>query len=236
MVDAVGGDPWTFSEIYFDVDPITAGDQYVRHVNETNTFDVTLMAEAEKLYGLSFKFSYDAVKLTLNGAPAFQGVWSGKCAALLPQPTGTLAYRCKLTDPIEWDGGPIATFNFTANTQPSGRGPWTALFDVAPAVADTSSAAVGGVKVFVNNAGFGAPSTADRDITETDPVADDGQIIIDGLANYTGYVDLQGRANDRVRCSKCTIRLRRPGRRSTPTERRPPAASTRPLTSARGSW
>ena len=42
----VDADPWTFSEIYFDVDPTTPGDQYVRHVNETNSFDVTLMADA----------------------------------------------------------------------------------------------------------------------------------------------------------------------------------------------
>ena len=194
LVGAVDADPWTFSEIYFDVDPITLDDQYERHVNETNSFDVTLMADAENLYGLSFKFAYDAAKLTLN-TKTLQGVWSGACAELA-QPTGAVAYRCTLTSGPEWDGGAIATFNFTAKTQPIGPGPWTALFDVKPAVADTSSAAMGGVKVFVNNAGFGAPSTADRDIAETDPVADDGQIIIDGLANYTGYVDLQGRAND----------------------------------------
>ena len=48
--------------------------------------------------------------------------------------------------------------------------------------------------MFVNNGGFDAPSgTAGRTITDT---PDDGKIIIDGLANYTGYVDLQGRAND----------------------------------------
>ena len=189
----VDADPWTFSEIYFDVDPLTANDQYVRHVNETNLFDVTLMADAENLNGLSFKFTYDAVKLTLN-TKTLQGVWDGACEELLPQPPGAVAYRCTLTSGPEWDGGAIATFNFTANAGPTGNGPWTALFDVAHAVADTSSAAVGGVKVFVNNAGFDAPSTADRDIAETP--ADDGQIIIDGLANYTGFVDLQGRAND----------------------------------------
>jgi hypothetical protein len=69
----VDADPWNFSEIYFDVDPTTTGDQYVRHVNETNSFDVTLMAEAENLYGLSFKFAYDAAKLTLN-SKTLQGV------------------------------------------------------------------------------------------------------------------------------------------------------------------
>ena len=91
---------------------------------------------------------------------------------------------------------------------------------------------MGGVKVFVNNAGFDAPSTADRDITET---TDDGQIIIDGLANYTGFVDLQGRANDSGALFEVynqALAVRVDG--STPTARRPPAASTRRPT--RGTW
>ena len=97
----------------------------MRHVNETNSFDVTLMADAENLYGLSFKFTYDTAKLTLN-TKTLQGVWADACAELLPQPTGTVAYRCTLTSGPEWDGGAIATFNFTANTQgrpATGRGP-----------------------------------------------------------------------------------------------------------------
>ncbi len=187
----VDADPWTFSEIYFDVDPTTAGDQYVRDVNETNSFDVTLMGDAENLNALSFKFTYDVAKITLN-TTTFAGAWASKCTALPGQPAGTLAYWCNQGSATEWDGGAIVTFGFTANTQATGPGPWTALFDVAPAAADTSSAAIGGVKVWVNNAGFDAPSTALRDILD----GDDGKITIHGLANYTGFVDLQGRAND----------------------------------------
>jgi len=167
-----------------------AGDQYARNVNETNAFDVTLMAEAENLYGLGFKFTYDTGKLTLN-TKTLQAPWAGACAEL-PQPAGTVAYVCNLLSGPEWDGGAIATFNFTANAGPAGPGPWTALFDIAHLPADTNSGALGGIKVFVNNAGFDAPSTTDRNITDVD----DGEITIDGLANYTGFVDLQGRAND----------------------------------------
>ena len=88
--------------------------------------------------------------------------------------------------------------------------------------------------MFVNNGGFDAPSgTAGRTITDT---PDDGQIIIDGLANYTGYVDLQGRANDSGAVFQAYNQAAKAGARSTPTARRPPAASTRPPTSARGSW
>ena len=46
----------TYAELYLDVDPTAAGDQYVRDVNETNSFTVTLMAQAQKLYGLTFKY------------------------------------------------------------------------------------------------------------------------------------------------------------------------------------
>lgn len=182
----VDADPWTFAEIYFDVD--TAGDQVVYNVNETNAFTVKLMAEAENLYGLSFKFTYDAAKLTLTGT-TFAAPWNGACAELTGLPAGTLAYRCNLTSGDEWDGGEIATLNLTAKQQVAGDGPWEALFDIAAAEADTSAGAKGGVKVFVNNAGFGATG---RDITD----GDDGKIIIHGLAQFTGYVDLQGRTDD----------------------------------------
>jgi len=103
-----------------------------------------------------------------------------------------VAYVCNLLNEAEWDGGAIATFNFTAKAGPAGTGPWTALFDIAHLPAHTNSGALGGIKVFVNNAGFDAPSTTDRNITDVN----DGEITIDGLANYTGFVDLQGRAND----------------------------------------
>ena len=85
------------------------------------------------------------------------------------------------------------TFGFTAFSGTPGNGPWTALFDISHLESDTSASAKGGQKVFVNNAGFNdATIMPERDITD----GDDGQIIIERGANYTGFVDLQGRLSD----------------------------------------
>jgi hypothetical protein len=145
------------------------------------------------LYGLSFVFSYDNILMTYNGL-TFSSPWDGVCFALTGLAANEIGYQCALTDPTpEWNGGTIATFNFTANGPALlGDGPWSALFDISHEVADTSAGAVGGAKVFVNNAGFNAPSVPDRDITD----ANDGEIVITGLANFTGFVNLQGRPND----------------------------------------
>ena len=195
--DGVGAgvdyDPWTFAEVYLDVDPTTIGDQYVRGVDESTSFNVDLNLDGENLYGVSFRFTYDPAYLTFNGPPTFVGPWAGKCTVVGSPPSGTFAYTCYLTSGPAWDGGTVATFNFTANGPSlTGNGPWTTYFDISHLEANTNAAAVGGVKVFVNNAGFNAPSTGDRDITDSN----DGQINITGIAKFTGFVDLQGRPND----------------------------------------
>lgn len=184
--------PWTFSELYMDVDPPTYA--LTRNVPETTSFNVALRVDAAKLYGLTFQITYDPAMLTLNST-TFTAPWAGGACFPLAAPPGTIKYRCNLTLPTaEYDaaGGTIATFNFTANTMPPGNGPWSTYFDISHLPANTASAAVGGVKVFVNNAGYGAPSAPARDITD----ADDGEIVIVGLANFTGFVDLQGNTND----------------------------------------
>ena len=195
--DGVGAgvdyDPWTFAEVYLDVDPTTIGDQYVRGVNESTSFNVDLNVDGENLYGVSFRFTYDPNYLTFNGSPTFVGPWAGKCAVVGSPPTGTFAYTCNLTGGPAWNGGTLATFNFTANGPTlTGNGPWTTTYDISHLEAHTNAGAQGGVKVFVNNAGFNAPSTGDRDITDSN----DGQINITGIAKFTGFVDLQGRPND----------------------------------------
>ncbi len=184
--------PWTFSELYMDVDP--PANALTRSVPETTSFDVALKVDAAKLYGLTFLVTYDPAMLTLN-TTTFSAPWSGGVCTPLSVAPGVLKYRCNLTFPAaEYDatGGTIATFNFTANTMPPGNGPWPTYFDISADPADTSTGAVGGIKVFVNNAGYGAPSVPARDITD----ADDGEIVIVGLANFTGFVDLQGNDND----------------------------------------
>jgi hypothetical protein len=184
--------PWTFSELFMDVDP--PANALTRSVPETTSFDVALKVDAAKLYGMAFQFTYDPTKLTLN-TTTFSAPWAGACMPILPYVPGQVKYRCNLLHPTpEYDaaGGVIATFNFTANIMSPGNGPWPTYFDISVDPLETSTAAKGGIKVFVNNAGFGAPSVPSRDITD----ADDGEIIIVGLANYTGFVDLQGNTND----------------------------------------
>lgn len=183
-------DPWTFAEIYLDVDPVTSGDQVTRNVIANDAFDVAFKVEAQNLYGLAFSYTYSTSLLTLNST-TFTAPWIGRCTNL--STPGEVAYFCYLTAGPEWDGGTVATFNFSANGAGlTGDGPWTAIYDISHLEADTSAGAIGGVKVFVNNAGYNDPSTADRDITD----ANDGQIIISTLANFTGFINLQGRTDD----------------------------------------
>jgi hypothetical protein len=47
--------------------------------------------------------------------------------------------------------------------------------------------------VFVNNGGFGAPS---GETGHTIDDTDDGEISIQGIAKFTGFIDLEGRADD----------------------------------------
>jgi hypothetical protein len=185
-------EPWTFAEVYMDVDPDDEAIQ--RDVNEGDTFDVALKVEAANLYGLSFVFSYDDDLLTYDGL-TFSSPWDGTCLPLTGLAANEIGYQCALTSGAEWNGGTVATFSFEADLPgilPDDDGPWQALFDISHEVADTSAGAIGGAKVFVNNAGFNLPSDADRDITDNN----DGQIDITGLGNFTGFVNLQGRTND----------------------------------------
>jgi hypothetical protein len=193
-------EPWTYVEFYLDMDPDTDASEVT--VAESQIFDVKFKADAENLYGMSFEFTYDTSMLTLNSAPVFTTPWNGtgRCSPTASHDpyNGTLSYVCFLfqgLDP-EWDalGGTILTADFTAedNGGLTGNGPWDAYFDIEHLESYTSAAAMGGVKVFVNNAGFNAPSVPDRDITDTD----DGVVHINGIAQFTGFIDLQGRGDD----------------------------------------
>ena len=186
----VDADPWTFAEVFMDVDPDTEAVQ--RSVNESESFNVALKVDAAKLLGLVFKVTYDPTRLSLNST-----IWStafdDNCEVVGTPPAGTLNYRCTLDAEYDADGGTVATLNFTATGSGlTGNGPWDTYFDVYHSASDTNAGALGGVKIYVNNAGYGSPSATERDITDTD----DGRIDITGIANYTGFADVQGRTND----------------------------------------
>ena len=187
---AVDTTDYTFAEVFMDVEPDTEAIQ--RDVVETETFEVGLKVDAENLLGLVFHVTYDTSMLTLNST-TWATEFAGNCQLVSDPPAaGSLNYRCTLMTEYDADGGTVATFEFTAedNGGLTGDGSWTTYYDIIEG--DTSTGAVGGVKIYVNNAGYGAPSVAERDITDTN----DGQIDIVGIAQYTGFVDLQGRAND----------------------------------------
>ncbi|QLQ06876.1 MAG: hypothetical protein HZY76_13070 [Anaerolineae bacterium] len=112
----------------------------------------------------------------------------------LPASPGVIKYRCNLTLPAaQYDatGGTIATFNFTANTMGPGNGPWPTYFDISHLSANTSRPRSVGSRCLSTTRAMARQRPA-RDITDTD----DGEIIIVGLANFTGFVDLQGNTND----------------------------------------
>lgn len=190
---SVDASNFTFIEPFMDMVPDTLAANV--GVVEGKSFTAALKVDAAKLYGFTFKVTYDPAYLTLNGAPTFLAPWAGRCADLLDPPVaGVLSYRCQLLDPtpaVDATAGTVATLNFTV-AGGSADGPWTSYIDISHLAADTSAAAVGGSKIFVNNAGFGAPSAAGRLITDDN----DGSVTITGISQYKGFVDLQGRTTE----------------------------------------
>jgi len=194
---AIDTSNFTFAEVFLDVGP--DDEKVQRDVNESESLTVTVKTDAAKLYGLEFKLTYEAGKLqfdALDDNVSFKGGASCSTTHSVSGTVGTITYLCnRQTGDAEYDanGGDVLDIGFTAiGTGLTGAGPWTALFDIAHAEADTNAGAKGGIKVYMNNAGFGDPSDPDRNITDTN----DGQIDITGIAKFTGFVDLQGRTND----------------------------------------
>jgi len=190
----VDADPFTYAEFFMDMEPDTLATSV--SIGNGETFDIAIKADAVNLYGLSFRFTYDPAVLTLNST-IFSSPWASSCSPVGTPPVGEVYYRCNLAAVTAWSAtaasgstdGTIATFNFTESDPSSSTAAWPSYIDIDPI--ESTAGAIGGVKVFLNNAGYNDPSVPDRDITDTD----DGQINLD-LANYTGFVDLQGRTDD----------------------------------------
>jgi hypothetical protein len=192
---AVTTTPYTFSEIYLSVEP--PGDSVFKTIAKGSTFVTAVKLDARNLYGFAFQFSYDTTKIVLESDPVFSVPWGGdRCFPLSDPYSGTVSYACNLLNPtpeFNITGGVAVSFEFSATGSGlTGSGPWTAFFDLEHEEPDTSAAAIAGIKVFVNNAGFGDASLPERDITDEN----DGEVNIQATANYTGFVNLQGYAND----------------------------------------
>jgi hypothetical protein len=194
--------PFTYSEVFVDMEPDTLATSF--DLNEQSEFDVAVKVDAVNLYAVSYKLIYDPTMLqfiSLAQGTNFDPSANAYCITDTATP-GVITVACgkhtgdEVTNVL---GETISTITFKATGSGlTGNGPWTTYLDLSVDESDLSSGAEGGVKVFVNNGGFGAPSASGGlyEITETDPVANDGQVNITGLANFTGYIDLQGRAND----------------------------------------
>jgi len=152
-------------ESFFDVFPDTlAWSGTCRRIPPSN---VALKADAVKVYGLTFKFTYDTARLTLTRHLRRSLAPVGRCLPWPnPNPAGVVSYICQLYyGDSEWTAtaGTIATFGFTAKTLDDDH-PCESFFDIYHEEPVTSAGAIGGQKVFVNNAGFNAPSAPDRNI------------------------------------------------------------------------
>lgn len=187
--------PWTYSEVFVDMVPNTLATQVA--VNENGTFSIAVKVDAEKLYAVQYKLTYDPAYLQFVSLTEGTFKGTGGCFNNTTTP-GLVSVTCFRSDPdAEVNnalGETISTLTFrAAGTGLMLNGPWETYFDLTTEAADLSSAAIGGIKVFVNNGGFGAPSSvAGHTITDTD----DGRVIITGVANFSGYIDLEGRVND----------------------------------------
>ncbi len=187
--------PYTYAEFFMDMAP----DALATSVNVASgqTFDVALKADAVNLYGLSFRLTYDPAVLTYDSI-VFSSPWDSGCSVIGSLPAGEINYFCSPTPATAWTAtaasgsadGTIATLRFIESDPSSSNAAWPSYIDIDHV--NSTAGSVGGIKVFVNNAGYNDPSTAPNrgDITDTD----DGRINLS--ANFTGFIDLQGRAND----------------------------------------
>jgi uncharacterized delta-60 repeat protein len=186
----------TFAELFVAVNPGT--EDTSREVEEQDTFHIDLNVDGAGLYGLQYRLTYDSSLITLDSIS--DGGFRGTGACTNDTSTaGVVDVFCYRINPdADGSGTPlqINDLTFTANGSGliGGVGPWTNHFDLSHLTLFMASGARNGIKVYVNNGGFGAPSQAGvREITDTN----DGEIVITvPAARYTGFINLEGRTDD----------------------------------------
>ncbi|MCB8950820.1 MAG: right-handed parallel beta-helix repeat-containing protein [Ardenticatenales bacterium] len=178
----------TFSELFFAPDPTdTALEQ--REVFNGETFITTVDVDAAGLYGVQFELTYDDTRLTLNSAAASTFAGGAGGCVLDTATSGVITGHCYRQEP---DADAAGVDNQVITLDMTSIAAGTAIFDVATDPALLASAAQAGVKVYVNNGGFGAEEGSGlRLILDTN----DGEIIVIDL-RFTGFIDREGRPND----------------------------------------
>ncbi|MCB8950810.1 MAG: right-handed parallel beta-helix repeat-containing protein [Ardenticatenales bacterium] len=178
----------TFSELFFAPDPTdTALEQ--REVFNGETFITTVDVDAAGLYGVQFELTYDNTRLTLNSAAASTFAGGAGGCVLNTATSGVITGHCYRQEP---DADAAGVDNQVITLDMTSIAAGTAIFDVATDPALLASAAQAGVKVYVNNGGFGAEEGSGlRLILDTN----DGEIIVIDL-RFTGFIDREGRPND----------------------------------------
>lgn len=192
----VDADPFSFAELFVDVDPDNEAGTV--EVTENDQFSVAVKVDAEGLTAIQYQLTYSTTLLTLDSTADgdFLGAGAGAACSTDTATAGVVTVYCTRSAPDAEATGTttVTTLTFTADLSgitAGDDGPWTNYFDIITGTATLDAGTPTGARVWVNNAGFGAPETRD-DLIDTD----DGEVIINGLANFTGFVDLQGRGDD----------------------------------------
>nr|MCU0507753.1 DUF1565 domain-containing protein [Anaerolineae bacterium] len=162
--DGIGGNvdaaPFTFVEVYTDA-AVTAKD-----VEEGETFTVQVLADAAGMYAVQYRLTYDPTLLQVQ-TPVANGVF-GDCTVNTATAGVITSYCAKLdgTADVNATGAVVNTITFKVQPDAThaGEDSWVTYLDL---VHDDglAGAARDGIKAWVNNAGFGDPSSATKDIT-----------------------------------------------------------------------
>ena len=187
--DGVGGsvdasNP-TYAKFLVDVIPATVASSH--SVLEDDQFVVNVDVDAAGLYAVEYQLSYDDTLLRLDSTANGTVHGTGACSVNTAT-SGVVDVYCYRLNPdadVNAAASVISALTFTADLSGIGDdedGNWTNLFDLNHVSAELRAGARNGINIFVDTA----------DVEDND----DGQIIITGIGQFAGFVDVQGRTDD----------------------------------------